>query len=424
MLSVVDLIEAGTMSRDLAAYCLAAIGGGASFLVGAMPGGAGEATGWGRTTPEKPDPFFAFTQRNYLMVGWLERIRTAAYGDIDGDGLPDVAMLTADENGAAVKIYLNKKGRFADKPDLVQEVPEAVAKNPHIRLVRLGGGKVADLFVAGEAQAVLLVGQDGKLPYRAVDLGDVQRASHAIAGDFNNDGRMELLLGHRFNASFSLLTQTQDGRFRVARTKAKPLSYFDMQLIDVNGDGRDDLVTSGGEIYLRQADGSLPEEPSMRLSVPAEGWKFMAAADFNADKRPDVVILWKKEEPQKKDKKTAVNASVFYHSGDPRQPFKEKPDATFNLPDADVLRDGPTIADWNGDGVADLVLPSPEGAVILLGSPQGLSAQRTARVRLDYAFHYDTRFGAADFNGDGKTDLAGWGPSPVGAAAVYIWLQP
>jgi hypothetical protein len=44
MLSVVDLIEAGTMSRDLAAYCLAAVGGGASFLVGAMPGGAGKTT--------------------------------------------------------------------------------------------------------------------------------------------------------------------------------------------------------------------------------------------------------------------------------------------------------------------------------------------------------------------------------------------
>ncbi len=44
MLSVVDLIEAGTMTADLAAYCLAAIGQGASFMVGAMPGGAGKTT--------------------------------------------------------------------------------------------------------------------------------------------------------------------------------------------------------------------------------------------------------------------------------------------------------------------------------------------------------------------------------------------
>jgi len=44
MLSIVDLIEAGTFAPDLAAYALAAIGKGASFMVGALPGGAGKTT--------------------------------------------------------------------------------------------------------------------------------------------------------------------------------------------------------------------------------------------------------------------------------------------------------------------------------------------------------------------------------------------
>jgi len=44
MLSVVDLIEAGTIEPDWAAHALAAIGEGASFLVGASPGGAGKTT--------------------------------------------------------------------------------------------------------------------------------------------------------------------------------------------------------------------------------------------------------------------------------------------------------------------------------------------------------------------------------------------
>jgi len=44
MLSVVDLVEAGTLSADLAATCLAAIGRGASLMVGALPGGAGKTT--------------------------------------------------------------------------------------------------------------------------------------------------------------------------------------------------------------------------------------------------------------------------------------------------------------------------------------------------------------------------------------------
>ena len=44
MLSIVDLIEAGTFTRELAAYSLAAIRGGASFMTGALPGGAGKTT--------------------------------------------------------------------------------------------------------------------------------------------------------------------------------------------------------------------------------------------------------------------------------------------------------------------------------------------------------------------------------------------
>jgi hypothetical protein len=44
MLSIADLMDAGTLSRELAAYSLAAIGGGASFMVGALPGGAGKTT--------------------------------------------------------------------------------------------------------------------------------------------------------------------------------------------------------------------------------------------------------------------------------------------------------------------------------------------------------------------------------------------
>ena len=44
MLSVFDLLEAGTIPIDLAAYLMARITRGASFLVGAQPGGAGKTT--------------------------------------------------------------------------------------------------------------------------------------------------------------------------------------------------------------------------------------------------------------------------------------------------------------------------------------------------------------------------------------------
>ncbi len=44
MLSVLDLIDAGTVSLELAAYLMARMTQGVSFLVGARPGGAGKTT--------------------------------------------------------------------------------------------------------------------------------------------------------------------------------------------------------------------------------------------------------------------------------------------------------------------------------------------------------------------------------------------
>lgn len=43
-LSFVDLIEAGTMTAELVAYCWTAVAHGASFLTAARPGGAGKST--------------------------------------------------------------------------------------------------------------------------------------------------------------------------------------------------------------------------------------------------------------------------------------------------------------------------------------------------------------------------------------------
>ena len=85
------------------------------------------------------------------------------------------------------------------------------------------------------------------------------------------------------------------------------------------------------------------------------------------------------------------------------------------------------MADSNGDGIPDLILgtKSKPGLAILTGSPaDGLSPRRIVSVKLDYTPHFDTRLGMADFTGDGRIGLAGFGPSPTGAVGVYIWVPP
>jgi len=383
----------------------------------------GEATGWSRMKPEKPNPLFGFKQANYLVAAWLQPIQAAAYGDIDGDGRPDVAVLVPKGKGSAILIYLNKGGKFAEKPDAEIELPD-LSRGWKLRMVRASGGKGADLFASSESLAFLLIPEQAQLKFRTVPLPGLTRASQVMTGDFNGDGRTDLLIGGRFIGGYSIAYQGEDGVFRVRSYKAPDRGYFGVQLADVNGDKRDDLIFSCGDIFLRKADGSFEETPSIRLKTPSgsgeqAGWVFLAAADFDKDGWTDVALLVSGKE--------GTIVSLYRNTKDPKQPFAEKPSAEFVATGCDIIRDGPTVADWNADGIPDLILATREkpSARILLGAAaDGLSPDRAVTVPLDYSPHFDTQLGVADFNGDGRPDLAGFGPSAAQATGVYVWLQP
>ena len=382
---------------------------------------AGEATGWSRMTPEKPNPFCRFTQTNYLVAAWLQPIQSAAYGDVDGDGRPDVAVLVPRATGSAVRIHLNKGGKFEDDPD-VEIVLAELARGWKLRIARVNEDRVADLLATSESQAVLLLSQEGQLKFRQVPLPGTVRVTQLLTADVDGDRRTDLLLGSRFVGGHTVARQTDDGAFRPVQSKAPGHIYFDMHLADVNGDKQDDLIFSSGHILLRRPDGGFADRPDVHLAPPAgepSAWAFMAAADFDKDGWTDVVLL--------ANVKDGAAARLYRNTRNPQAPFTEKPAAAFVARGARVLRDGPTVADWNGDGVPDLVLCAQEkGRVhILLGDKaDGLHSERTASVNLDYEPHFNTRLGVADFNGDGRPDLAGFGPSAVGAIGVYVWLQP
>jgi hypothetical protein len=386
----------------------------------------GMAGGWGLIRPEKPDPYFRIQQKNVVVAAWNLGATSMAFGDLDGDGLPDVAMVAAEGEGAVVKLFLNKKGKFAAEPDRMVPLPD-VGRPHKIRVVGGDKGSPAQVFVAGQSTAALLVpvGRIGNPSYRieAIPIGDGNHIRFIGQGKSR-----QTLVTRRFGGVFTLKQEK-------GRTTAQPFlpavngPYVDVREVEVNGDGRPDLVSSYGQIYLRQADGELPKQPSLELPVEKGDWSYLAVGDFNGDGRPDIALLsYGMHGP--------TRARVFYNKGEPERPFAAKPDTVIPLvadkknANATLVRDTPVVADWNGDGIADLVLAHGQSqeVLVLFGSKQGLQAGNRRTITLDYRVHYETGIHVADFDGDGRPDLAvfgytltgvGWNGPPAG----YIWLQ-
>jgi metallo-beta-lactamase class B len=397
-----------------------AVGGPGDTLAAGID--VGRAGGWGLIRPEKPDPYFRLRQKNVVVAAWNLGATSAAFGDLDGDGRPDVVVVARAGDGARVKIFLNKGGKFADKPD--HEIPlPRLAQPSKIRVVAVKGS-AAHLFVAGRSAALLA--PEGKWPRYKVIALDVADAHQAR---FLGEGDRRLLVACRFGG-VHILDDVQ-GKARLRRFRPEiGGAYVDVKALDLNGDGREDLVTSYGQVYLRGADGKLPKGPPLRLEVEKGDWSFLAVGDFNGDGRPDVALL-------SYGLSGRTVARVYSNRGNAARPFAEQPDAVLPLgpstkkAPASLLRDAPAVADWNGDGIADLVVGRGQSGevLILLGGRGGLAVQRSQTVTFDYRVHYETGLHAGDFNGDGVPDLAAFGYTLTGVGwdgppATYVWLQP
>jgi glyoxylase-like metal-dependent hydrolase (beta-lactamase superfamily II) len=399
------------------------IGGPGNYLAAGID--VGVAGGWALIRPEKPNPYFRIKQKNVVVVAWNAGATSAAFGDLDGDGRPDVAVVVPAGEGSVVKIYLNRRGKFSDKPDHEVRLP-GVARPSKIRVLAGKKGGRADLFVGGHSAALLLA--QGKLPrFKVVplDLSDGNQARRLTVG-----GARKIALARRFGG-FGLVEQTKRGRQVVPLKPAVGGAYPDVREVDLNGDGKLALVTSYGQVFLRRRDGSLPAKPSLSLETEKGDWSFLAVGDFNGDGRPDVALL-------SYGMAGRTVARVFYNRKNAARPLAEKPDAVIPLgmprggkSAHPLLRDPPVVCDWDGDGFADLVVGKGQSneVLILLGGRRGLDGKRSRTITLDYRVHYETGLYVGDFNGDGRPDLAAFGYTLTGVGwsgptAAYIWLQP
>ena len=265
-----------------------------------------------------------------------------------------------------------------------------------------GDGRV-DLAMSidfGSNVSLLLGNGDGTFQtVRHVPLGESNDA--LVSGDFDGDGKLDLALPNRDGQQKPIVTVLYgngDATFQV-KTFALPVpNSFSFNrnstvivAADVNGDGRLDIAEAGGttdingtvySLNVLANDGGRDLKPAVVTTLagsPLRG----RSADFNGDGKPDLVLA----------NETAA-VSILSGNGD----------GTFAAP-LNINLGGfprwPVVGDFNNDGKVDVVAHDQTGSThVMLGNGDGTFQPPVAFNAPGGA----TR--AADFNGDGKLDLA------------------
>ena len=210
--------------------------------------------------------------------------------------------------------------------------------------------------------------------------------------DFNGDGKLDLAVSNSGSNSVSVLLGKGNGTFQAAVNYDVGTNPTAIAVGDFNADGKLDLAVSNDgsnnvSILLGNGDGTFQAAVNYDVGTNPT---CIAAADLSGDGTLDLVV----------SNQGADTVSVLLGNGDGTfQPHVDY--AAGSAPNS------VTVGDFNGDGTLDIAVANGSAVSaatysILLGRGDG-----TFLPAMTYALGVNNAtIATADFNGDGKLDLA------------------
>jgi hypothetical protein len=226
-----------------------------------------------------------------------------------------------------------------------------------------------------------------------------------VTADFNNDGRIDLVVANPTANSVNVLLGNGNGTFQAAKTSAAGDNPISVAVGDFNADGKLDLAaanggTTGVSVMRGNGDGTFQAPTNISIG---EDPSSVAVGDFNGDGKVDLAAV----------------SNVYYPNYSPWYGYYGYYDSRVNVllgtgsgsfaaPTSGSLGAGyhrsAASADLNGDGNDDFVAVNVDYAAVTIalgsntGDPLGSA--------WDYATGwYPQAVTVGDFTGDGVLDL-------------------
>ncbi|GAA0765981.1 FG-GAP-like repeat-containing protein [Ideonella azotifigens] len=257
-----------------------------------------------------------------LALGMISAPNKPAACDLNGDGKPDLVAAGAGINQFTVQMNSSQPGALSFVRTDVASLPWGYMNqmacadfdgDGKIDIVGAGFGSPSaadtnraivfrNLTKRGETTVAL----EAPIGFAASATSSFSSPQTVVTGDFNGDGKPDIALGNSNGANVAiLLNTTPAGSSKISFAPATTFDTFegatDMITLDIDGDGKTDVITMNGENGFGATWALLVNRTPAGATTPVfvpnvrqiGGVPFgMATADMDLDGRPDVLVSY------------------------------------------------------------------------------------------------------------------------------------